>query len=51
MAALVPKDISVHHVHDVNINLNVDFEKIGGAVESIIWTFAFASILRSRFRK
>ena len=53
MAGLVPKDINVHHVHDVNINLNTNIpvERISNSITNVLWVFCFTSVIRSRFRK
>jgi len=49
MSRLIPSNIGVHG--DVNINVNLNVEKIGEVIESILWVHMFTSIARSRFKK
>jgi len=49
--ALVPDDIKVGGNVKVDVNINVDAEKISQAVREVIWAVCMASIARSWFRK
>jgi hypothetical protein len=52
MGRLVPDEVTV--THDVNINLNLNIphpDRISSSVSNLIWTFALASIVRSRLKK
>lgn len=48
MSRLIPSNIGVHG--DVNINVNVNAEKIGKAIESILWVHMISSIIRHKLK-
>jgi hypothetical protein len=49
MSRLIPSNIGVHG--DVNVNINLNAEKIGDVIQSVLWVHCFTSIIRSRLKK